>query len=193
MVKRTLDTAFAALYLTVFHCADCVADEQTKPINYRDIGRKCHIEGQYGKLYSDFNIKGIVRSNDPKDPAGTVRIDLTQIREERLDKDKKKRINILVISDSMFQIGSEVELVVREEAKLWYAEGIDAMVSNPDDSHLDKLFCVVSLHQRKLVSLRLPSKEHTHTSPEKGDDQSNTAPKANSDEEDNPFRPKPHR
>ena len=150
---------FAASVCVVL-CSSGFAGDRPEPpeaISYSDIGRRFYIEGDFGKLYADFKIRGIVLKPIGKgDENGKVRLEITHV----LGKQLEKRRTEYIVTDSQFEIDSEVELLVREEAQLWYPEGIDDMGSNPDASHLHKLRCVVSLHQRKILS-RTPSEVRT--------------------------------
>ena len=180
--------------------------EPSEAIHYKDIGRRFYIEGDFGKLYTDFKLRGIVLKPTGKgDTSGIARVDLTHIR----GKEVEQRRIAEIVTNRQFEIGSEVELVVREEARLWYPETIDDVGSNPDSSHFYKLHCVVSLQLRQVVSLRLPAKNGTSTNPARGSaqngeasqegkknseqggaDQPATSPGSNSDGDDDPFRPK---
>ena len=132
-------------------CSFVVAQEATGPpeaIHYRDIGKRFYIEGEFGKLYTDFKIRGVVLSPIGKgDTSGKVRLEITHVHDKKLDKPRYD----YVVTDSKFEVGSELHLVVREEGRLWYPEGIDAIGSAPDRTHLHKLHCVVSLHLRKIL------------------------------------------
>ena len=139
-------------------CSVCLADDQPEPseaIQYKDIGRRFHIEGEYGKVYTDFKIRGIILSPTGKDPSGTVRLEITHIGGKELEEHKVKD----VVTKSQFEVRSEVELLVREQARLWHPEGIDDIGSNPDTSHLHKLQCVLSLHQREMLSCVPPGEK----------------------------------
>ena len=132
------------------------APEDSKPISYRDIGQLYEIHGEFGKLYTDFTIKGTVREPSGKgDNANIVRINITHLRGQPLEQPRTVYVQV----KSVLAPGSEVELVVREEAKLWYPEGIDDMLSSPDASHFNKLHCIVSLHERRLISHKPPGKK----------------------------------
>ena len=149
------ETLSNILLASLLHCCVCNASAQVErdspePISYQDIGRQYEIHGEFGKLYTEFTLKGIVKAPLPKgDHNGMVRIDVTHIRGKVLEK---TRMNVTVHTKSTLPVGSEVELVVREEAKLSFPEGIDDVGSNPDTTHLGKLQCVVSLHERRVIS-----------------------------------------
>ncbi|RYD49472.1 MAG: hypothetical protein EOP83_25115 [Verrucomicrobiaceae bacterium] len=149
------------LLLSFLHFGVCSAVAQTAPepptpIPYKDLGPKYEIHGDFGKLYTDFTIKGIVKKPIRKgDTHGTVRIDITHVSGALLPE---RKVNVALQTDSKWSEGSEVELVVREEAKLSFPEGIDDIASAPDRSHLGRLVCVVSLHERRLISPAPPAK-----------------------------------
>ena len=122
--------------------------EPSEATSYRDIGTRFSIEGDFGKLYTDFKIRGVVLKPIGKgDSSGKVRLEITHVQDKKLDKPRYH----YVLTDSEFEVGSEVHLVVCEEGRLWYPEGIDAIISAPDRTHLHKLNCVVSLHLRKIL------------------------------------------
>lgn len=138
-------------------CNGCFAEEAPQAVETipaQEIGRKYQIEGEFGPLFSDVTIKGVVvdpplkryKEEDEK----TVWLDITEAKGRALDP---IRTQVKVYTDSKFSVGAKVELVVREEGKLWKAEGTDAMISSPDRSHIGKVFCVLSLHQRQVVAI----------------------------------------
>jgi hypothetical protein len=170
-------------------CSSSFAQDRPEPseaIHYKDIGRRFYIEGDFGKLYTDFRIRGIVLEPTGKDPSGTVRLGITQVRGERLETRQIKDI----VTKSKFVVGSEVELLVREEARLWYPEGIDDMLSNPDTSYFHKLYCVVSLHQREILS-RTPPGERQNPIQNKNSEQPGPAQPATKPADKVPAKPQP--
>ena len=146
----------SAVYACLVLCSASFAQDKQEPseaIHYKDIGRRFYIAGDFGRLYTEFKIRGIVLKPTGKDPSGTVRLEITHVRGERLNA----RLIKDIVTESQFVAGSELELLVREEARLWYPEGIDDILSSPDNSYLHKLHCVVSLHQRQIISRTQPS------------------------------------
>jgi hypothetical protein len=143
---------FGVGFTCVILCAPSFAQERPEPseaIPYKDIGRRFYIEGKFGKLYTDFELRGIVLKPTGKgDTSGIVRLDITHIRGKEVEQ---RRIEDIV-TEQHLEVGSKVELLVREEARLWYPEGIDDVISSPDTSHFHKLYCVVSLHLRRILS-----------------------------------------
>lgn len=149
-------------YACAVLCSASFAQDRPEPseaIHYKDIGRRFYIEGDFGKLYTDFRIRGIVLKPTGRDPGGTVRLAITHVRGERLEERQIKDI----VTESQFVVGSELELLVREQARFWYPEGIDDIISNRDASHFHKLYCVVSLHQREILSRTPPGEGQTQT------------------------------
>ncbi|WP_226895664.1 hypothetical protein [Luteolibacter marinus] len=142
---------FRALWTWIALSALSFAVEPSEPpeaISYRDIGKRFFIEGDFGKLYTDFEIQGVVLQPVGKgDESDMVRMEITHIRNKRIEKPRYDYI----VTDSKFVVGSKLRLLVREEARLWHPEGIDAIVSSPDRSHLHELQCIASLHLRKIL------------------------------------------
>lgn len=143
---------FFVTSLYVGLCSTGFPEDRPEPpvaIPYNEIGSRFYIEGDFGKLYTDFKIRGLVLKPIGKgDTSFKIRLEITHLHGKPLEKRRTE----YVLTDSQFEVGSEVELLVREEAQLWYPEGIDDLASNPDSSHLHKLSCTVSLHQRKILS-----------------------------------------
>ena len=128
-------------------------------IPYQDLGKRYQIQGEFGKLYTDFNIRGTVLAPTGKgDKEGMVRIEMSHINGEEWSEGMIK----YVITDKKFEVGSKVALVIREEAKLIDPNAIDQILVNPVNH---RMHCTTSLHLMKVLdgedqSGHLPKEVH---------------------------------
>jgi hypothetical protein len=153
--KVTLLTCF--LYPWILPCVRAESPVSAVSIPYRDIGPKFYVEGRFGSLYTELTIKAVVvkppSKRDKRDDDKFVWLNITHIDGKALNPMLSGEV---VYSDSKFAEGTEVELVIREEGRLESGDSIDLILNNPNRTTDSKMVCILSLHQRRIVTPAQP-------------------------------------
>ncbi len=129
----------------------------SKPIHTRDIGRKLHLVGEFGTLYSPFDIEGIIAKPPRKrilsEDGKTIWIEFTKVKGEPYEAKFARK----VYSTENLPIGNHVKLVIREKGELIAGDSIDHILSNPDiDRNRGPASCWTSLHLERVLSSTPP-------------------------------------